>query len=75
MIFGQDQIQAEDVDTLVEELANATTPRGVTQFPRDLQVTRSVIDRTVEYLQDDLNSLTPSQLRTVRLTIKKCTIV
>ena len=54
------------MDNLVEDLANATTPRGVSQFPSDLEVTSSIVDKTVQFLQEDLNSLTPSQLRTVR---------
>ena len=69
MIFNQEQIQSEDVDNLVDGLANATAPQGVSQFPRDLEATTSIIDRTVLYLQDDLSSLTPSQLRTVRVFV------
>ena len=66
-VFGQDNIQGEAVDILIEGLANATTPQGISQFPTDLEATTSIIDRTVLYLQDDLKSLTLSQLRTVSL--------
>ena len=66
-VFGQDNIQGEAVDILVEGLANATTPQGVSQFPTDLEATTSIIDRTVLYLQGDLQSLTQSQLSTVSL--------
>ena len=51
----------------MEELANATTPVGMSsQFPQDLEATTSIIGRTVDFLMDDLDSLTPSQLSTVR---------
>lgn len=55
------------MDNLVEELAVATQPQGVPQFPQDLEATTDVVDKTVAYLQEDLMSSTPSQLKTVRL--------
>ena len=64
-VFGQVQVNVEEVDNLVEELANATAPVGVSQFPQDLEATSSIIGRTVAFLVDNLDSPTPSQLKTV----------
>ena len=53
-MFNKSTINASEVAMMLEDLTIATSPQGVSQFPRDLQSTNNVVSMTLRFLMDNL---------------------
>ena len=68
MLFSSEDVDATEVEEILEELVMATTVESAetpSQFPQDLATTSNILDMTVEYLMQDLSSDNPIPLNTV----------
>ena len=68
MLFSSENVDALEVEGVLEELVMATmveSEETPSQFPQDLATTSNILDMTVEYLMQDLSSDSPIPLSTV----------